>query len=792
MGVDALANPYVGPRPFERADAPRFFGRAREVRDVASLIIAQRVLLLYSASGAGKSSLLNAGVLPVLEARGFDVLPVARVRAEDPQPDSNVFIAGLRASLDAEATGTSSLAQSLARRSKVSESGLRVLVIDQFEELFTVHPGRWQDRPALFDELRDALEIDPGLRIVLAIREDFLAQLDAFGKTLPGGLRTRFRLERLDRSNALAAVKNPLAGTRRSFAPGAAEALVSDLMRFRVDTGKRESEEFEGQYVEPVQLQVACRTLWADLPADVGVITTEHLSAYADVDQVLGHFYDDAMATAASRGEKSERRIREWVEETLITPGGTRGAAYAAADETAGMPTSVVQTLEEKRLIRADWRAGARWYELTHDRLIAPIRKSNAAFRSALIRKRMQRLAVLIAVAAALAAGGIAYLSATSGGKETTDHSGITRCTDCLASVSTPVVEPNVSYERWLKERGLSTVGIGRSTLRRNGVVIRFTVHLVGKGSFRQSLAVVTASGLTVNNQSNGHIVSSAGVTSRRLNEWVPVPVTAGAYSVQIRVYAPGALTGDVPIAFANTSTFHVNGKQLPPATAVTISVVKLGNGNGRITGPGIDCGQICSAQFAAGRKVMLQASPSPGSFFQSWNGICHGTDPCTVAAGAVTSVAATFNEIPIGPFVNAIDRLLTNSAKTRGDLGRLIQQVSQSGTKTSDEARSEIAALIARRRTLQRAVRHLTPPLQFEHAYSLLQRSITLSLDDDYAIRDWIAAKIAGNLSAADHDWNRQLRASGQASAAKTSFLTVYNGLRRQLLHLQPITAQY
>jgi flagellar biosynthesis/type III secretory pathway ATPase len=62
--ADDAQNPYVGPRPFERADASRFFVRAREIRDVVSLVVAQRVVLLYSASGAGKSSLLHAGVIP--------------------------------------------------------------------------------------------------------------------------------------------------------------------------------------------------------------------------------------------------------------------------------------------------------------------------------------------------------------------------------------------------------------------------------------------------------------------------------------------------------------------------------------------------------------------------------------------------------------------------------------------------------------------------------------------------------------------------------------------------------
>src|SRR3712207_4450924 len=76
--------PYVGPQPFERDDAARFFGRDREANDVVSLIVAHPVVLLYAQSGAGKTSLINARVVPLLEEEGFQVLPAARMRGLTP------------------------------------------------------------------------------------------------------------------------------------------------------------------------------------------------------------------------------------------------------------------------------------------------------------------------------------------------------------------------------------------------------------------------------------------------------------------------------------------------------------------------------------------------------------------------------------------------------------------------------------------------------------------------------------------------------------------------------------
>jgi hypothetical protein len=78
-------NPYVGPRPFELHERQLFFGRDWEAEELVALIVAHPVVLFYAQSGAGKSSLLNARIVPKLEAEeGCEVLPVARVRGDIP------------------------------------------------------------------------------------------------------------------------------------------------------------------------------------------------------------------------------------------------------------------------------------------------------------------------------------------------------------------------------------------------------------------------------------------------------------------------------------------------------------------------------------------------------------------------------------------------------------------------------------------------------------------------------------------------------------------------------------
>ena len=70
-------SPYVGPRPFRRTGHGRFFGRSLEARDVKHLWIGDQVTVLHGPAGVGKTSLLNAGVLPLLSEEPYvELLPV--------------------------------------------------------------------------------------------------------------------------------------------------------------------------------------------------------------------------------------------------------------------------------------------------------------------------------------------------------------------------------------------------------------------------------------------------------------------------------------------------------------------------------------------------------------------------------------------------------------------------------------------------------------------------------------------------------------------------------------------
>lgn len=381
--------PYVGPRPFDPEDKSRFFGREHEANELLSLIIAHPVVILYAPSGAGKTSLLNAKVIPLLEEKNSQVFGSARIGGELPQGVAdedveNIFVFNSLMSLQGKLQNSQSLVKMSFMEFMKAQSrdmgddprSRRAVIFDQFEEIFSTHPERWKDREGFFNSIGDSLEHDPGLRVIFSIREEYIAHMEPFAPTLPERLRTRFRLERLREEAALLAVTGPLEGTGYSFAPGAAEKLVRGLLQVPIKSATG-TVDVLGEFVEPVQLQVVCKNMWRSLPPSIRVIDERYIKNYGDVDKALVSYFDECIEKAVGQGDIREGVLRRWFGQKLITPDRTRGTVYRDTYTTGGLKNEVVAILEHLHLVRPELRGGAPWYELTHDRFIGPIIKSN-------------------------------------------------------------------------------------------------------------------------------------------------------------------------------------------------------------------------------------------------------------------------------------------------------------------------------------------------------------------------------------------------------------------------------
>jgi tetratricopeptide (TPR) repeat protein len=381
-------SPYVGLRAFRVADRDRFFGRTQESHEVAALWRANKLTILYGASGVGKTSLLQAGVIPLLDAERMDILPVGRVSAAGLSQDllsTGPYTLALLSSLapdrdPAELAGLS-LPRFLSRRPKkkdrYGDTVPILLAIDQAEELLGDLSYRPEAVRKFIAMLARVLRNNRETRLLMAVREDRLPAALAYERILAGRSHSRSRLLPFGEATALEAIRSPLKRTGRRFGRGVASSLVRELRTIRVSNQMGETTSLMVDTVDPVQVQVVCSALWDSLPAQATVITSTHVRRFGDIDRFLASFCSKTLSAVATEHDVPIARIRSWLQQTFITELGTRGTAYEGIDSTAGMPNTVVRSLEDRHIIKAEHRAGIRWYELQHDRLIEPLQQAH-------------------------------------------------------------------------------------------------------------------------------------------------------------------------------------------------------------------------------------------------------------------------------------------------------------------------------------------------------------------------------------------------------------------------------
>lgn len=388
-----IQKPYVGPRSFEEEDSNYFYGREQEADALLCLVITNALVLFYARSGTGKSSLINARLIPSLRKEGFYCeFPVSQVGGNPPTGRDrirNVFMFNMLQRLDKHFgvnidLETCTLADYLqAHQTKIATTELdsqnlnKVIIIDQFEEIITQHDGYWKHRSIFFQQINDALTQDPALWVVLSMREDYIAKLDPYARFMTDRLSARFYMQRMTAENAREAIERPAEEAQRPFALGVSDQLINKLRRIRIDD---ESTYIQGEFIEPVQLQVVCYQLWQGLQDRTPAPITSQDLADVDVDQALGKFYDDTLNQVTVKTAVSESTLRTWFEQDLITPDGKRGRVHQGAAHTAGIPNQIVRALADKYLLHAEFRAEDTWYTLIHDGFIPPILRANAAW----------------------------------------------------------------------------------------------------------------------------------------------------------------------------------------------------------------------------------------------------------------------------------------------------------------------------------------------------------------------------------------------------------------------------
>ncbi|NLI83490.1 MAG: hypothetical protein GX443_17690 [Deltaproteobacteria bacterium] len=405
--------PYIGPAPFLEEDSDNFFGREKDVETLRGMLRTERIVLLHSPSGAGKTSLIRAGLIPRMRKDEFRVLPPVHVGHPLPahtthRPESNRYVYSVIHSLETalrKGEGESADAGPMdgleaiplntyfAHRSALRRGEERLLLLfDQFEELFTLSPHDRRGRLSFFSELGTALQ-DKQIWALFAIREEYVGALDAYSRFLPNHFAARYHLDFLSRNDGEKAVIGPLERLNIPYEPQVVKAILADLGRTgergqsNVDVEEDGALEFEDlsdvPLIDPLHLQLVCTQLWDRVQRlKLETVSREAfgevggVAGLSPVDAALMQYYDLRIQEAPKTVALGEREIRDWVEEELIQDGRTRRVTLADPDPDSEL-TLLQRYLEAEHILRASLRGNSKWYELAHDRLVFLVLRSN-------------------------------------------------------------------------------------------------------------------------------------------------------------------------------------------------------------------------------------------------------------------------------------------------------------------------------------------------------------------------------------------------------------------------------
>src|SRR5215471_6948897 len=301
-------NPYPGLTPFDERDAALFFGRDREIEEVLQRLTSRRLLAVIGVSGCGKSSLIRAGVIPILRMGVAPNLP-ARWRICTMNPGTHP-LRSLQAALNAP-SGWPANSFDLAdyARKNLSPGETLLLIVDQFEELFrfrdeTICEDGGNAASLFVNNLLTAVEQrDVPICILLTMRTDFLGNCAQF-RGLPEALNDCYYLvPRLTRLQQQEAIERPLQEHGGAMHPALVQRLLNDSA--------------EDPDHLPV-LQHLLRRLWENWgkrrkPANEPIGLTDYYAVGGWTNALNADA--EAVMTRFTRSEDGIRRMFQWITE---------------------------------------------------------------------------------------------------------------------------------------------------------------------------------------------------------------------------------------------------------------------------------------------------------------------------------------------------------------------------------------------------------------------------------------------------------------------------------------------
>jgi formylglycine-generating enzyme required for sulfatase activity len=430
MAIDEQ-NPWPGLGSFDEGAARYFNGRQTESAELRRLLLDAPLTVLFGASGLGKTSLVQAGLFPLLRKQYYLPVYVRLDLSDRTAPLIEQVKFALQSQIQAKGVDAPAMRDGeslwiylhraeLELWSKQNQLLTPVFVFDQFEEVFTLGAENPTAIARLRIDLADLVENrlpaalaenaesahDLSLdsqryKVVLSFREDFLPAVEGWRRDMPSILRSRLRLLPMSAEQAFEAVHDT--------APHLVDAelarkIVNFVAAARQDGRATETVGATAESVEPALLSLVCRGLNEKRKAQ-GKSAFDLALLAGSGEAIISDYY-------AKSVDGLPERVQRFIENELITERGFRKPCDIDDARTVhGVTDHELRLLVDRRVLRIEAQRGTERVELTHDLLTRVVREHRDQQRErARLRRQRRRYRNIAVIAVIVAAMGAAWL----------------------------------------------------------------------------------------------------------------------------------------------------------------------------------------------------------------------------------------------------------------------------------------------------------------------------------------------------------------------------------------------
>lgn len=391
-------------------DKDFFFGRDEEIKQLYQMIYQSDTLLLYGASGTGKTSLIQCGLASQFQKHDWlDIFIRRHKNINESLNKALIAVGGQNAEATEETgdldwlndlmgnnqtkTSIHSLSQTQLFLKNIYLKHFRpiYLIFDQFEELFIL--GSQQEQTQFIQTIQEVLKVEQPVKLIFSIREEYLGSLYEFERSVPELLRKKLRIDPMN----LQKVKDVVLGATKAtnsivhINRGEEEAIAEQI--FEKIRGKEKTLTIQLPYLQ-VFLDKFYRHLSNDkskTPTIEATYTLKALKGIGDIGDILRDFLDERIVEIASN-QKCDRKTIWKILSPFVTLDGTKEpiGIQSLRQNFPDIPKELIEhvviALMNNRVLR--YIEEEELYEIAHDSLALRIAEKRSDDEIALLEVR--------------------------------------------------------------------------------------------------------------------------------------------------------------------------------------------------------------------------------------------------------------------------------------------------------------------------------------------------------------------------------------------------------------------